>query len=116
MAWPGAKVGVGGTIGLYWETYGASATDSLLNVTLTVEPVSPGFLGRISQSLGLKSKVPPLRLAWSRRAEGGVDFASHAVEVDLSRLKEGNYVVAVDLNDGRRVERRIQIIRFTGAT
>jgi hypothetical protein len=115
-AWPGAKVGVGGTIGLYWETYGTAITDSLVNVTLTVEPVSPGFLGRVSQSLGLKSKVPPLRLAWSRRGEGGVDFATNAVEVDLSRLKEGHYVVTVDLNDGRRVERRIQIIRFTGAT
>ena len=61
-------------------------------------------------------RIEPLRLAWSRRGEGGVDFAANAVEVDLSRLKEGHYVVAVDLNDGRRVERRIQIIRFTGAT
>ena len=115
-AWPGAKVGLGGIIGLYWETYGTAVTDSLVNVTLTVEPVSPGFLGRVSQSLGLKRKVPPLRLAWSRRAEGGVDFASHAVEVDLARLKEGHYVVTVDFSDGRRAERRIQIIRFTGAT
>ena len=115
-AWPGAKIGLGGTIGLYWETYGPGATDSVVNVTLNVEPVSPGFLGRVSQSLGLKKRVPPLRLAWSRRGEGGVNFASHAVEVDLSRLTEGHYVVTVDLNDGRRAERRIQIIRFTGAT
>jgi hypothetical protein len=115
-AWPGARIGVGGTIGLYWETYGTAMTDSLVNVTLNVEPVSPGFLGRVSQSLGLKKRVPPLRLAWSRRAEGGVSFASHSVEVDLSRLKEGHYVVTVDFNDGRRAERRIQIIRFTGAT
>jgi hypothetical protein len=115
-AWPGVKIGVGGTIGIYWETYGASVADSLVIVTLNVEPVSPGFLGRVSQSLGLKKRVPPLRLAWSRRAEGGVDFASHAVEVDLSRLTEGHYVVTVDLNDGRRAERRIQIIRFTRAT
>lgn len=115
-AWPGAKVGIGGTIGLYWETYGAGVGDSLVNVTLTVEPVSPGFLGRVSQSLGLKQKVAPLRLAWARRGERGVDFATHAVEVDLSRLAEGHYVVTVDLNDGRRAERRIQLIRFTRAT
>jgi hypothetical protein len=115
-AWPGARIGLGGTIGLYWETYGTAVTDSLVNVTLTVEPVSPGFLGRVSQSLGLKSKVPPLRLAWSRRGEGGVDFATHAVEVDLSRLKEGHYVVTVDLSDGRRSARRIEIIRFARAT
>ena len=115
-AWPGARIGVGGTIGLYWETYGTAVTDSLVNVTLNVQPVSPGFLGRVSQSLGLKKRVPPLRLGWSRRAEGGVSFASHSVEVDLSRLKEGHYVVSVDFSDGRRAERRIQIIRFTGAT
>ena len=115
-AWPGLQIGLGGTIGLYWETYGAAVTDSLVNVTLTVEPVAPGFLGRVSQSLGLKSKVPPLRLAWARRAEAGVDFAAHSVEVDLSRLKVGHYVVTVDLSDGRRSARRIEIIRFARAT
>lgn len=114
--WPGVRVGVGGTIGLYWETYGVAAADSLVTVTLTVEPVAPGFFGRMTQSLGLKSKVPPLRLAWARRADSGVDFAAHSVEVDLSRLKVGHYVVTVDLSDGRRAERRIEIIRFTGAT
>lgn len=116
LAWPGIQVGLGGTIGLYWETYGAGIADSLLNVTLTVEPVAPGFLGRVGQSLGLKSKVAPLRLAWSRRGEGGADFASHAVEVDLSRLKVGHYVITVELGDGRRAQRSIEIIRFTDAT
>ena len=116
MAWPGVRVGVGGTIGLYWETYGVAPSDSLVTVTLTVEPVAPGFFGRMTQSLGLKSKVPPLRLAWARRAEAGVDFAAHSVEVDLSRMKAGHYVVTVDLSDGRRAQRRIEIIRFAGAT
>jgi len=115
-AWPGIEVGQGGTIGLYWETYGPDIADSLVNVTLTVEPVAPGFLGRVSQSLGLRNKVPPLRLSWSRRGEGGVDYASHAVEVDLSRLKPGHYVITVELGDGRRSERRIEIVRVTGAT
>lgn len=110
-AWPGSEVGQGGTVGLYWETYGPGIADSLLNVILTVEPVAPGFLGRVTQSLGLKNKVPPLRLAWSRRGEGGVDYASHAVEVDLSRLKPGHYVITVELGDGRRAERRIEIVR-----
>jgi hypothetical protein len=70
----------------------------------------------MTQSLGLKSKVPPLRLAWARRAEAGVDFAAHSVEVDLSRMKAGHYVVTVDLSDGRRSQRRIEIIRFARAT
>ena len=114
--WPGLRVGVGGTIGLYWETYGVGAADSLVGVTLTVEPVKPGFFGRMTQSLGLKSKVSPLRLSWSRRGEGGVDFATHSVEVDLSRLKTGSYVVTVELSDGRRTTRHIEIIRLPGAT
>jgi hypothetical protein len=116
MVWPGLRVGVGATIGLYWETYGVAAADSLLGVTLTVEPVKPGFFGRMTQSLGLKSKVPPLRLSWSRRGEGGVDFATHSVEVDLSRLKTGSYVVTVELSDGRRATRHIEIVRPDGAT
>jgi len=116
MVWPGLRVGAGATIGLYWETYGISTTDSLLAVTLTVEPVKPGFFGRMTQSLGLKSKVPPLRLSWARREEDGVDFAAHSVEVDLSRLKTGSYVVSVELSDGRRTTRHIEIIAPTGPT
>lgn len=116
LAWPGLEVGQGGTIGLYWETYGAGAADSLVNVTLTVEPVAPGFLGRVTRSLGLRSKVAPLRLSWSRRGEGGEDYASHSVEVDLSRLKPGHYVVTVDLGGGRRTQRRIEIVRQSDAT
>jgi hypothetical protein len=110
IVWPGLRVPVGGTVGLYWETYGATAADSLLSVTLSVEPVKPGFFGRLTQSIGLKSKVPPLRLNWSRRVEGGVDFAAHSVEVDLSRLKTGSYVVTVELSDGRKTTRHIEII------
>jgi hypothetical protein len=116
IVWPGLRVGVGATIGLYWETYGVTAADSLLGVTLTVEPVKPGFFGRMTQSLGLKSKVPPLRLSWSPRGEGGVNFAAHSVEVDLSRLKVGSYVVTVELSDGRRTARHIEIIQHAGGT
>jgi hypothetical protein len=114
--WPGLRVAVGATIGLYWETYNVTAADSLLAVTLSVEPVKPGFFGRLTQSLGLKSKVPPLRLSWSRRDEGGLDFAAHSVEVDLSRLKTGSYVVTVELSDGRSTTRHIEIIRPAGGT
>ena len=81
-----------------------------------MEPVKPGFFGRMTQSLGLKSKVPPLRLSWSRRGEGGVDYAAHSVEVDLSRLKTGSYVVSVELTDGRRATRHIEIIQRPGGT
>ena len=112
MVWPGLRVGVGGTIGLYWETYQVTAADSLLAVTLSVEPVKPGFFGRLTQSIGLKSKVAPLRLSWSRRVEGGVDFAAHSVEVDLSRLKTGSYVVNVELSDGRKTTRHIEIVQL----
>ena len=116
MVWPGLRVGVGGTIGLYWETYQVTAADSLLAVTLNVEPVKPGFFGRLTQSIGLKSKVAPLRLSWSRRVEGGLDFAAHSVEVDLSRLKTGSYVVTVELSDGRKTTRHIEIIERPGGT
>jgi hypothetical protein len=116
IVWPGLRVGLGGTIGLYWETYGVTAADSLLSVTLSVEPVKPGFFGRLTQSIGLKSRVPPLRLNWSRRVEGGVDFAAHSVEVDLSRLKTGSYVVTVELSDGRKTTRHIEIIQKAGGT
>ena len=116
MVWPGLRVPVGATVGLYWETYQVTAADSLLAVALSVEPVKPGFFGRLTQSIGLKSKVAPLRLSWSRRVEGGLDFAAHSVEVDLSRLKTGSYVVTVELSDGRKTTRHIEIINKPGST
>ena len=116
IVWPGLRVPAGATVGLYWETYQVAAGDSLLSVTLSVEPVKPGFFGRLQQSIGLKSKVPPLRLNWARRVEGNVDFAAHSVEVDLSRLKTGSYVVTVELSDGRIATRHIEIIRPEGGT
>ncbi|HEX9894397.1 MAG TPA: hypothetical protein VGA78_10760 [Gemmatimonadales bacterium] len=110
-AWPGSRLEQGSTVGLYWESYGHAAGDSLLQVGLTVEPVRPGFLGRVGQSLGLRRRVPPLRLAWSQRQEGTTAVTGHAVEVDLSRLAPGSYLLLVEMGGDRRAGRSIEIVR-----
>jgi hypothetical protein len=107
----GSRVREGSIIGLYWETYGHEASDSAVAVSLTVEPVRPGFLGRVGQTLGLKRRTPPLRLSWTRGLDGATAFAVHAVELDLTRLKPGSYLLRVEMGGERQASRAFEITR-----
>lgn len=108
-AWAGRRVPEGGTVGLFWESYGHPASDTTMKVTLTIEPMRAGFFGRVGQSLGLRRRVTPLRLAWARPAVGP-DIATHAVEIDLSQLGRGAYEVTVEM-PGRRATAPLEIVR-----
>ena len=106
----GSRVREGSIIGLYWETYDHEPSDSAIAVSLTVETVRPGFLGRVGQSLGLKRRTPPLRLAWTRPLDATASMAAHAVELDLSRLKPGSYLLRVEMGEKREAERPFEIV------
>lgn len=110
LAWPGNRIGEDAAVGLFWESYGHAAADTTLEVSLAIEPVRPGLVGRLGQALGLRRKLTPLRLTWTRGRDPGVTITAHAVEVDLSELSRGLYDVVVDLGAGRRVARRFEIV------
>lgn len=95
-------------VGVYWELYGG-AGDSL-DVSIAVVPERRGLLGRFGQSLGLVGRRPPVTLQWTGSREG--EFTGRAIELDLSRLGNGRYVVEVEARDrsGRRATTRRPVV------
>jgi hypothetical protein len=108
--WSGSRIPHGSTIGLYWESYDHGPGDSLVTVNLTVEAMKPGFFRRLGQSLGLGRKATPLRLSWLRRLSSDQAAILHAIDVDLSRLSPGAYLLVVDMEGGRKATRPFQIV------
>ncbi|HET9513406.1 MAG TPA: hypothetical protein VFO95_05700 [Gemmatimonadales bacterium] len=110
-AWPGIQIPLGASAGLFWETYGHSPGDSLVDVNLTIERIRQGFISKLGQAVGLSRKVSPLRLAWRRERYDEVEFMAHAVEVDLSHLGPGWYLLTVEMSGNRRATRTLEIRR-----
>jgi hypothetical protein len=110
-AWPGIQIPLGVSVGLFWETYGHSPGDSLVDVNLTIERIRQNFFSKLGQAVGLSRKVSPLRLAWRRERYDEVEFMAHAVEVDLSHLGPGWYRLRVEMNGNRRATRTFEIRR-----
>jgi hypothetical protein len=110
-AWPGIQIPLGVSVGLFWETYGHAPGDSLVDVNLTIERIRQGFISKLGQAVGLSKKVSPLRLAWRRERYDEVEFMAHAVEVDLSHLGPGWYLLTVEMSGNRRATRTFEIRR-----
>jgi hypothetical protein len=110
-AWPGIQIPLGASAGLFWETYGHAPGDSLVDVNLTIERIRQSFFSKLGQAVGLSKKVSPLRLAWRRERYDEVEFMAHAVEVDLSHLGPGWYLLTVEMNGNRRATRTFEIRR-----
>ncbi|HEU5171489.1 MAG TPA: hypothetical protein VFU46_13165 [Gemmatimonadales bacterium] len=93
----------GGRVGLFWETYGEPAADS---VTLEVKLVRVRGREEPRSALGRAACAPggkaPVAVRW-RDAAAPVGLRPRAVVADLSALEPGRYVVAVSVHpDGSR--------------
>ncbi len=108
-----AELPEGHKIGLYWETAGAAAGDTLL-VSLGVSRDKRGGLPRLAQKLGLAREWTPIRMSWAEPVlrEGAV--VGRSLVLDLSGLERGSYVVEVRATTvgGETVtaSRRIEIV------
>ena len=51
-------------VGLFWELYGSTPTDSALPVTLTITPVDESLLRRAFRVLRIAPKTAPLNIRW----------------------------------------------------
>lgn len=83
-------------VGLYWETYGDAGADQAVRIRLRVEPAGAGFLRRVGRSLGLAGERNRLELAWPVEGGPAPRVRPHFLEVDLSRLDRGRYVILVE--------------------
>jgi hypothetical protein len=96
--------------GVYWEMYGASASDSSLAISLTFTPMSEGILRRAVRALGIGQSPSPLNIRWS---EPGVasTIAARTVELDMSRIAPGKYELSLEVGpaSGRRSSRVVEV-------
>ncbi len=82
-----------GKVGIYWETYGLSQSDSTQPVSLTLTRVQVGALRRLGESIGLASRMSPLRIQWNQ--VNGSTIAYRAVVLDLALIPAGKYELTI---------------------
>ncbi len=83
-----------GKVGIYWETYGLAQSDSTQPVSLTLTRVQVGALRRLGESIGLASRMSPLRIQWNQ--VNGSTIAYRAVVLDLSLIPQGKYQLRLE--------------------
>lgn len=110
---PGVNI-ARGRVGLFWETYGVPASDSV-QFTIAVTPRQrPGFLRRAVAALKLMAAPHNgVAVGWqdpavSPNATGGqgqrrgTSILSRAMYFDLSKLSPGEYVLEISAMDARQ--------------
>lgn len=122
-----ATVRAADRLGVFWETYGASPTDTLEVELVVTHEARAGLLRRLGVALRVAedvggsvvvrwrdapSALPPAAIAHDE----GIRIQSRAVAVDLSRLRPGDYLIALRVGRKGRgepatTERRIVITR-----
>ena len=83
-----------GKVGLYWEIYGLSQSDSARPISLTLTRINQSALRKLGESIGLASHISPLRIQWNQFASGAV--ASRALALDLTQIPRGRYLLRID--------------------
>ena len=83
-------------IGLFWELYGKTPTDSALPTSLTLTPIDQGLLKRTFRALHIAPKATPLMLRWQENGAAGV-LSARAIVLDLSAVPAGKYSVKLEV-------------------
>jgi hypothetical protein len=86
-------------IGLFWEIYGKTASDSTVPVSLTITRVDEGFLRRAFRALRIAPKIAPLNIRWQENGAAGV-LSPRSVLLDLSLVPAGKYAVKLEAGTG----------------
>jgi hypothetical protein len=103
-------------LGVYWESYGTDPNGEKMNVSLTVvrEVEESGFLRRQAKALKLVTEATPVSIAVEDLSARGVSTSTRAIELDISTLKKGSYIVQLEITVAGqytvRADHRIEII------
>ena len=85
-------------IGLFWELYGKTPTDSALPISLTITPVDVGLLRRTFRALRIAPRLTPLNIRWQENGASGV-LSARSVLLDLSLVPAGKYAVKLEVGN-----------------
>jgi hypothetical protein len=109
------RIPVGSRVGIFWEAYNTNPTGEGLEVNITVAPEnsSGGWLARGLRALRRVREAQPVSVGLRDVSARGSAVTARAVEVDLSTLTPGRYLLQLELNAGAgnevRVERTITV-------
>lgn len=94
-------------VGVYWETYGVAAGDSV-DVAVRIDRIgTPGLFRRLGTALGVAERVDgsatirwkePQSVAATTTMDGVVPIQGRSVTIDLSRLVPDKYAVTVTVS------------------
>src|SRR5688572_31074769 len=110
------RIPVGSRVGIFWEAYNTSPTGEGLEVNITVAPenTSGGWLSRGLRALRRVREAQPVSVGLRDVSARGTAVTARAVEVDLSTLTAGRYLLQLELSAGPgnvvRVERTISVV------
>ena len=103
-------------LGVYWESYGTDPAGEKIKVSLTVvkEMIEAGLLQRLTKSLKLVREATPVVVSMEDLSTTGKAVTSRALELDISTLKKGSYIVQLEVEVAGeyavRAEHRIEVI------
>ncbi len=103
-------------LGVYWEAYGTDPAGEKMKFSLTVvrEVEEAGFFKRKAEALKLVHEATPVVVSAEDFSARGTNVTPKALELDISTLKKGSYIVQLEIEIvGQyviRAEHRIEII------
>jgi len=103
-------------LGVYWESYGTDPAGEKMSVSLTVvkEVEEAGFLRRKAEALRLVRQATPVSVSVEDMSARGASVSPRAIELDISTLKKGAYIVQLEITVAGqytvRADHRIEII------
>ena len=103
-------------LGFYWEAYGTNPTGETMGINVTVAPDvqdEPTRAQRLKRALRVWKEAKPVSVQVQDVSARGQTMSPRAVEVDISTLPPGPYLVELEIDVAKqyrvRAERRIVV-------
>jgi hypothetical protein len=113
-ALPSLRVKSTQKLGFYWEAYGTSPTGETMGINVTVAPEvtdEPTRAQRLKRALRVWKEAKPVSVQVQDVSARGQTMSPRSVEVDISTLPPGPYLVELEIDVAKqyrvRAERRI---------
>jgi hypothetical protein len=113
-AMPTLRVRSDKKVGFYWEAYGTNPTGETMNINVTVAPEvvdEPTKAQRLKRALRVWKEAKPVSVQVQDVSARGQTTSPRSVEVDISTLPPGPYLVELEIEVAKqyrvRAERRI---------
>jgi hypothetical protein len=103
-------------LGVFWESYGTDPNGEKMSISLTVvkEVEEAGFLRRKAEALKIITQATPVSVSVEDMSARGASTSPRAIELDVSTLKKGAYIVQLEITVAGqftvRADHRIEII------